>query len=123
MIRTLTCFAALCIAAFAAEPKSVTWTGWFADASCHEARATSGNVTAPNPDCSRTCIQKGAAAVFVSQDAKAIFTVKDYPGVLDDLGYRVEVQARVDEAAKTIEILKVNHLESYSASCARPKKQ
>jgi hypothetical protein len=52
-----------------------------------------------------------------------MFTVKGYAGVVEDLGYHVEVQARVDEAAKTIEIQKVTRMEYVGASCGRPKQK
>ena len=109
--------------AAAAEEKTVTWTGWFGDSKCHPAAAVEGKVTGTNPDCTKTCIEKGASAVFVSEQANAIFTVKDYPSVLDDLGFHVEVQAVVDEAGKTIRVRGVKHLEAQGASCARPKKK
>jgi len=69
------------------------------------------------------CIEKGASAVFVSEQANAIFTVKDYPSVLDDLGFHVEVQAVVDEAGKTIRLRGVKHLGAQGPSCARPRKK
>ena len=51
-----------------------------------------------------------------------MFTVKDYAGVIDDLGYHVEIEAKVDDAAKTISIVKVTRHEYQGASCGRTKK-
>jgi hypothetical protein len=81
-----------------------------------------GKLGPTNPDCSKTCIEKGIAAVFISEQAKAMFTVKDYPSVIDQLGYHVEVQARVNEAAKTIEIQSLKQLGWDGAACSRPRK-
>jgi hypothetical protein len=101
--------------------KSVTWTGWFSDADCASVRVASGKITATNPDCAKQCIEKGIAPVFISEQARAIFIVKDRD-VIEDLSYHIEVQAHVDEAAKTIEIQKVTRLGDAGVACARPKK-
>ena len=104
------------------EQTSITWTGWFSDLQCASARAAAGTFTATNPDCAKSCIEKGAAPVLISEQAKAIFQVRGYPSVIEDLGYHVEVQGSVDTAAKTITIQKVKRLEFQGAACARPKK-
>jgi hypothetical protein len=70
----------------------------------------------------KRCIERGAAPVFISEQAKGIFKVKDYPGIIDDLGYHVEIAAMVDESAKTISVQKVKRLSYEGATCARPKK-
>jgi hypothetical protein len=111
------CFLAPAIAA----ERSVTWTGWFADEQCASARAASGTFTKTNPECARTCILKGSGAVFVSQQEKALFRVQG-SSILEHLGYRVEVQAKVDDTAKTITIQKVTQLEYEGPSCGRPQK-
>ena len=80
-----------------------------------------GVFTITNPDCARSCLEKGAAPVFISEQAKAIFQVKDYSSVVGDLGYHLEIQATVDEAAKTIAIRNVKRLAYQGASCARPR--
>jgi hypothetical protein len=104
------------------ETKTVTWTGWFSDVHCARATNTSGAVAPNNPVCAKECIQKGTAPAFISEQAKAVFEVKDSPSVIDDLGYHLEVEAKVDEAAKTIVIQKVKRLEAQGASCGRKKK-
>ena len=90
---------------------------------CASSRAAGGTFAATNPDCSERCIKEGAPAAFISEQAKAVFTLKNFPSILDELGYHVEVQARVDESAKTIEILSVKQLGFDGAACARPKKK
>jgi hypothetical protein len=104
-----------------AQTKTVTWTGWFSDAQCAPARVKSGVIAPNNPECVKSCIQKGAAAVFLSEQAKAMFKVKDYPDVIADLGWRLEITASLDEAAGTISIQKVNRLSYQGASCGRPR--
>jgi hypothetical protein len=105
-----------------AEDKSVTWTGWFSDLHCASSRAASGIISGTNPECSKKCLEEGVAAVFVSEQAKGVFKINGAISVIEDLGYHVEVQARVDEAAKTITIQNVKRLEYEGAACGRPKK-
>ena len=103
------------------EP-TVTLTGWFADSDCALGRAATGVFTATNPECSKTCLQKGVPPVFVSEERKALYQVKGYPSVVEDLGYHVEVTATLDESTKTITVEKVKRLEYEGAACGRPKK-
>jgi len=121
MVRPLICFVTAAIALAGDTSKSVTWTGWFSDAGCATGRANSGNFTPTSPECAKKCIKDGTPAVFISETAKAIFIVQDYPDVLDDLGYRIEIQARVNESAKTIQIDKVKRLEPVKLSCGGEK--
>jgi hypothetical protein len=121
MLRIPGIVLALCLSAAGAD-NTVTWTGWFSDYGCASGRVQSGIIEPTNPECAKSCIRKGAAPVFISEQAKAMFTVKDYPGVVDDLGYHVEVEAKVDEAAKTISIVKVTRHEYRGASCGRRPK-
>lgn len=127
MLRVLLCIAGTCLVSFAmdhpqTEAKTVLWTGWFSDSTCASARAAAGTFTATNPECARTCIQKGAAGVFISEQAKAVFTVTGYSSLLEDLGYHVEIQARLDESAKSLKILSLKRLAEDGAACGRPKK-
>jgi hypothetical protein len=124
MIRVLGLLAGICLVSVSlaeSGTKNITWTGWFSDSQCASARAGSGTFSATNPDCAKRCIEKGDAPVFISEQAKAVFRVKDYPSVVADLGYHVEVTAAVDEAAKTISIRDVKRLAYEGASCGRPK--
>jgi hypothetical protein len=122
MTRTLALLAGICIVSMAESgTKNITWTGWFSDSQCASARAKSGTFTATNPDCAKRCIEKGDQPVFISEQAKAIFRVMDYPSAVEDLGYHVEVTAAVDEVSKTISIRNVKRLSYEGASCGRPK--
>jgi hypothetical protein len=116
---------AMCVLAcwlVAEEPGTVTWTGWFSDAKCATGRVAFGMFASTNPDCARQCIGAGAVPVFISEQAKALFEVKGYPALVDDLGYHMEVRATVDDAAKTITIQKTTRLGYDGAACSRPKK-
>jgi hypothetical protein len=125
MIRTFVTSLAITILWSAhgrAETKTVTLTGWFSDQGCASARATSGVFTSTNPECAKKCIEKGAEPVFIGEEAKAIYKVKDYPSVVDDLGWRLEITGTVDESAKTISVTSVKRLSAVVLSCGRPKK-
>jgi hypothetical protein len=125
MIRTLvTSFAIMMVGAVHGhtEAKSVTWTGWFSDQGCASGRAASGVFTATNPECAKKCIEGGAEAVFIGEEAKAVYKVKDYPSVVDDLGWRLEIAGTVDESAKTISVTSVRRLAPVVLSCGRPRK-
>ncbi|MGD0361180.1 MAG: hypothetical protein ABSC93_09950 [Bryobacteraceae bacterium] len=119
--------AAICLAGMAllsaaqTGGRGVTWTGWFSDLKCASARAANGTFTSTNPECAKTCIKEGAAPAFISEQAKAVFTLKDSPSVIDQLGYHVEVQATVDDAARTITIRKIKQLGYDGAACQRRK--
>ena len=106
----------------AGTAKAVTWTGWFSDLDCGRSTTAGGKLGPTNPDCSRRCIEKGTAPAFISEQAKAVFMVTDGRPVAGDLGYHVEVQARVNEAARTIEIESVKQLSYDGAACSRPRK-
>lgn len=105
-----------------ANPKIVVWTGWFSDSACATPRVKNGVIAPTNPECSNKCIEKGEAAVFISEQEKDLFRIKHYPQVTDDLGYHVELTGTVDDATKTVIIASVKRLEYRGASCARPKK-
>jgi len=122
-MRAIILAALFAMTAAQAEPKTVTWTGWFSDLKCATSRTASGIFTATNPDCAKTCIESGAAPAFISEQAKAVFTVKDGPSILEQLGFHVEVEATVDDAARTIVIRKIKQLGYDGAACARPKKK
>jgi hypothetical protein len=113
---------ALAAAQTASEPMT-TSTGWFSDKGCAAPRVARGQIGPNNPDCVKRCLDEGAVPVFISEAAKALYEVKDYPSVKDDVGYRVEVTGIVDEQAKTIAVKAVKRLESVGSTCARkPKK-
>jgi hypothetical protein len=100
-----------------------TWTGWFSDQQCaHEPKAD--EAVRPNGTaCVKQCLLKGVAPVFLSEQTNAIYKVLDRPGVRDDVGYRVEISADVDEKARTVSIRSVKRLEEVTAMCLLPKKR
>jgi hypothetical protein len=102
---------------------TATSTGWFSDKGCAEPRVKRGQIGPNNPDCVKRCLDEGAVPVFISEQAKALFEVKDYPTVRDDVGYRVEVIGIVDEKAKTIAVTSVKRLEAVPIMCGRPVKK
>ena len=112
----------LAIAAPAAEgTKSVTWTGYFTDANC--GKVLDGKVRPNNTECVKRCLSEGVKAVFASEQAKALFEVRDYPSVNEDLGYHVELSGTVDEEAGTISVKSVKRLSEVVNLCAVPKKK
>lgn len=104
------------------KAKTTTWTGWFSDKGCASPRVARGEIGPNNPDCVKRCLDDGATPVFVSEQARALFEVKDYPSVKNDVGYHVELTGTVDEAAKTISVHAVKRLSYVGALCARQKK-
>ncbi len=74
-----------------------------------------------NPDCVKKCLNDGAKAVFISEQARALFVVKDHPAVKEDVGHRLEITGIVDEEAKTISVLSVKRLSEAPAMCAVPR--
>lgn len=114
---------ALAAAQSAPEPKTTTSTGWFSDKGCAAPKVARGQIGPNNPDCVKRCLDEGAVPVFISEQAKAMFDVKDYAAVKDDAGYRVEVTGIVDEEAKTITVKSVKRLEAVALTCARPQKK
>jgi hypothetical protein len=104
-------------------PPVHTWTGWFSDQQCAR-EPTADELVRPNgTECVKQCLLKGSPAVFLSEQTNAIYKVLDHPGVREDVGYRVEVAATVDEKAKTESIRSVKRLSEVTAMCLLPKKR
>lgn len=124
LIRAFVCAAGIVMVSGAADSptRQVTWTGWFSDSQCASARAAAGIIGPTNPDCAKTCIRKGAAPAFISEQAKAVFQVRDYAAVIHDLGYHLEISATLNERTKTLSVLHVNRLSYEGASCGRPRR-
>jgi hypothetical protein len=101
----------------------VTMTGWFSDAQCAAPRVKKGIIAMNNPDCVKKCLKEGVAAVFISQQAKAMFEVRGYPTVAEDVGWHVEVTGKIDEASQAIDIQSVKRLSEEGATCALPRKK
>lgn len=103
------------------EPR--TMTGWFSDAACATSRVAKGIIAPNNPDCVKKCLNEGSAPVFISEQAKALFEVRDHPTVSADVGWHVEVVGTVDKTGKVLSITSVKRLEEQGAQCALPKKK
>jgi hypothetical protein len=106
-----------------AEPQTTTetWTGWFSDKQC--ARVRPGEAPRPNGTaCVKKCLAEGSTAVFISEQAKAVYEVRDYPSVADSVGYYVEITGKVNEKAKTVSLTSVKRLSEVTAMCLLPKK-
>jgi hypothetical protein len=100
-----------------------TLTGWFSDEGCAKGRVASGNISPNNPECAKQCLDKGARAVFISEQGREMLIVNGYKKGADDLGYRLEITGLRDAAAKSISIESVKRIGEYEgAACARPKK-
>ena len=106
-----------------AEPKAVTWTGWFSDITCAKGRVENGEIGPNNTVCVKKCLDEGAIAVFISEQAKAMFVVKDHPALKEDVGYHVELTGVVDEEAKTVSVRSVKRLSEVTNVCGVPKKK
>ena len=102
---------------------ATTLTGWFSDEQCAAPRVKAGFIGPTNPDCAKKCIDNDARAVFISEQHKRLFFVKNYASVTEDLGYKVEVTGRIDEASGTISLTAVKRLDYEGAACSRPRKR
>jgi len=98
------------------ETTTTTWTGWFSDKQC--ARVTPGEVPRPNGTaCVKKCLADGSPAVFISEQAKAVYEVLDYASVANDVGHHVEITGEVNEKSKTVSIKSVKRLAEVPAIC------
>ena len=120
MLRVVTLAALLMIPARGTEPTRTTtetWTGWFSDKQC--ARVRPDEEPRPNGTaCVKKCLDEGSPAVFISEQAKAVYEVRDY-----DVGFRVEMTGEVDEKAKAVSVKSVKRLSEVTAMCLVPKKR
>jgi hypothetical protein len=98
-------------------------TGWFADEGCAAAKLKADEITPNGTACVKKCLEDGAAAVFVDPKARAMYQVKDYPTVKNDVGYYLEVKGVLDANARTISVRSVKHLGDVVQMCARPPKK
>ena len=125
MLRVITLAALLMIPARGTEPTRTTtetWTGWFSDKQC--ARVRPDEEPRPNGTaCVKKCLDEGSPAVFVSEQAKAVYEVRDYASAKDDVGFRVEITGEVDEKAKAVSVKSVKRLSEVTAMCLVPKKR
>jgi hypothetical protein len=102
---------------------TVTWTGWFSDKRCARAPAADERVRPNGTACVKRCLDEGSTPVFLSEQTNDIYEVRDHRGVKDDVGFRVEIVAVVDEKAKSVSVRSVKRLEAVTAMCLLPKKR
>ena len=129
MLRMLTIAVLLFLPGPRTEPtrivrvtSTITWTGWFSDKQC--ARVQDDEEPRPNGTaCVKKCLNEGSPAVFISEQARAVYEVRDYPGAKDDVGFRLEIVGEVDEKAKTVSIRSVKRLSEVTAMCMVSKKR
>ena len=125
MLRVIPLAALLMISARGTEPTRTTtetWTGWFSDKQC--ARVRPDEEPRPNgAACVKKCLDEGSPAVFISEQAKAVYDVRDYASAKDDVGFRVEITGEVDEKAKAVSVKSVKRLSEVTAMCLVPKKR
>jgi hypothetical protein len=124
MIRTIGVGMLLAVSSLGAqsmETTTETWTGWFSDKQC--ARVIPGEAPRPNGTaCVKKCLDEGSPAVFISEQAKAIYEVRDYASVKDDVGYYLQITGDVDEKAKSVSVKSVKRLSEVTAMCLLPRK-
>lgn len=60
--------------------------------------------------------------VFISEQAKALFEVRDHASVAAAVGFHVEVVGTIDESGKILSVTSVKRLEEQAPTCALPKK-
>jgi len=120
----LLCLILFCACLLRGESKTVTLTGWFSDEGCAKGRVASGNISPNNPECVKQCLDKGARAVFISEQGREMLIVSGYQKAADDVGYHIEITGVRDAEAKSISIETVKRIGEYQGpSCARPKKK
>jgi hypothetical protein len=125
MLRAITVAALLMIPALGTEATPTTtetWTGWFSDKQC--ARVRPDEEPRPNGTaCVKKCLDEGSPAMFISEQAKAVYEVRDYASAKDYVGFRVEITGEVDEKAKAVSVKSVKRLSEVTAMCLIPKKR
>ena len=121
MLRTL--ILAFAMTLTVSHDETTTWTGWFSDKGCAASKVKSGDIGPNGTECVKKCLSEGATPVFLSEQTKAMYEVKDHPGVRDDVGYHIELTGVVDESAKTISVRSVKRLSQVPQTCALPKKK
>ena len=80
------------------------WTkGWVSDSKCGAKGAGIGHDA-----CGKKCLEAGEHVVFVDDTNHKVLNVDNPEALKDHMGHRVAVQGKVDEAAGSIHVDKVN---------------
>ena len=96
MKKLLVVFGFAAISAMAAD-----WTGYITDKNCASKKEMWGN-----EGCAQSCLKKGAAAVFVTEDGK-IYTVSNQDKVTAHAGHKVTITGKMDKDTITVEDVKM----------------
>jgi hypothetical protein len=123
LLSVVTLSGALAGAAMRPAESVVKVTGWFSDEGCAGTKLAADKVTPNGTVCVKKCLDEGATPVFVDAKARAMYRVKDYPGVKDDVGFYLELTGVIDANAGTISVRSVKHLGDVMQMCARPAKK
>ena len=102
---------------------TVTLKGWISDKGCAQAKVNADEVKPNGTVCVKKCLDEGAEAVFVHPESRAMFALKNYPTLREDVGYHLELTGVLDEREKTIAVRSVKRLDAIVNVCALPKKK
>lgn len=97
MKKLLVVFGFAAMSAMAAD-----WTGYVIDKNCAAKKEMWGNEA-----CAQSCIKRGAAAVFVTEDGK-IYQVANQDKVKDVAGKKVTVSGKMDKDTITVDSVKAS---------------
>lgn len=95
MKKLLVVFGFAAISAMAAD-----WTGYIVDKNCASKKEMLGNEA-----CAQSCIKKGAAAVFVTDDGK-IYQVANQDKVKESAGKKVTLTGKMEGETITVDSVK-----------------
>jgi hypothetical protein len=100
---TLALFAAVSVAAFAADSSKLN--GWISDSGCGAKHAGSG------AGCVKSCIKGGGKPVFVDEAKKEVWSIDNPDAVKEDsYGKHVAITATADAGSKSVHITAVSVL-------------
>lgn len=104
-MKRLLVVVALCGGSLMAANASTTKiNGYISDSKC----AAKHNSTASDDGCVKACIKGGASPVFVDDAKNEVWTIDNPASVASDYGRRVHIVATVDEANKSVHIVRVS---------------
>ena len=95
MKKLLVVFGFAAISAMAAD-----WTGYVIDKNCASKKEMWGNEA-----CAQSCIKRGAAAVFVTEDGK-IYQVANQDKVKESAGKKVSISGKMEGDTITVDSVK-----------------
>lgn len=102
MKRVLLVLAMCSTSAMAASNSTIK--GWISDSMCGAKHAGSGAA------CVKKCVETGAKPVFIDDASKQVWAIDDPKIVTPHLGHHVAIEAKADEANKSVHVLSVSML-------------